>query len=535
LRCPSLLAAALLIGACQNGDAGPGGAGEPAPAMLQALPESGFHARVLFTVGERIGDYQPPGILDGLGAWRLDEDTLRVLANHEFGSMKGYPYRLANGTELRGARVSYFDLDAGTLETRAAGLAFDRIRDRRGRPVTRSEQVSERADAPGGGLNALCSAAAYAAGEFGFVDDLFFTNEEVSAREDHPHGGSVWALDVAGRELWALPDLGRGSWENVAALVAPPGFVALLLGDDLQFGSAPLYLYVGRKDPAGDLLARNGLRGGRLHVWVADGDARSPADWRGTGGVRAGRFVPVPARDPRRAGERGHDALGYLDDTTLREAAWRVGAFRFSRPEDLHANPARGTQAVFASTGHGKVFAQDEWGTLYRIDARFDPVAESWPAVAATLTILHDGDDFGGRGIRSPDNLTWASDGMIYVQEDKATKRSRFAAGSTIDASVWRIDPQNPADYRRLAVIDRSVRVPSGVRDWKAVEFAAWESSGIVDISPQLGRGPDALVLLLTVQAHGLRGGPVGGREELVEGGQLLVLTRTVSGAAAGR
>ena len=168
--------------------------------------------------------------------------------------------------------MSYFDLDAGTLEIRAAGLAFDRIRDRRGRPVTRSEQVSEREDAPGAGLNALCSAAAYAAGEFGFVDDLFFTNEEVSAREDHPHGGSVWALDVAGRELWALPDLGRGSWENVSALVAPPGFVALLLGDDLQFGSAPLYLYVGRKDPAGDLLARNGLRGGRLHVWVADGD-----------------------------------------------------------------------------------------------------------------------------------------------------------------------------------------------------------------------------------------------------------------------
>lgn len=526
LRVSGLLIAAALLGACQSEATRPPAGDDPVPAMFEALPDAGFEVRVVFTVGDRIGLYQPPGILDGLGAWRADDATLRVVANHEFGATRGYPYRLANGTELRGSRISYFDIDASTLQIRRAGLAFDRIRDRSGNVVTRAAQVSERDDKPEAGLNALCSGAAYSAGQGGFVEDLYFTHEEVSAREDHPHGGSVWVLDPAGRELWAVPDLGRGSWENSAALAAPPGFVALLLGDDLESGGAPLYLYIGRKSPDGDFLARNGLRGGQLHVWVSDQGDRSPADWRGTGAKRDGRFVQVAARDPARAGSTGHDADGYRNDTTLRAKAWQRGAFAFSRPEDLHTNPARGTQAVFASTGHGDQFPDDDWGTLYRIDANFEAVGDGWPTAVATLTILHDGDDFDGRGIRSPDNLTWASDGMVYVQEDKATKRARFAADDGIDASIWRIDPLQPDDYQRIAVINRAALVPPGARDSKSGQFGAWESSGIVDISPLLGLDPGQLALLLTVQAHGLSGGPVGGKRELVEGGQLALLTR---------
>ena len=40
--------------------------------------------------------------------------------------------------------------------------------------------------------------------------ELFpFTHEEVGV-DKHPHGGSVWALDVVNGELWGLPELGRG-------------------------------------------------------------------------------------------------------------------------------------------------------------------------------------------------------------------------------------------------------------------------------------------------------------------------------------
>lgn len=513
---------ALILAGCQSTDTEDVSAN--VPAMLQATPDSGLGVRVLFTVGDRIGEYQPPGVLDGLGAWRKNNGRVRILANHELGSLKGYTYALANGTQLRGSRISFFDLDSETLEIVAAGPAFDSIRDRSGRVVKNAAQVSERDDAPLAGLNALCSAAAYSAGEGAFVDDILFVNEEVSAREDHPHGGSVWALDVAGRTLWALPDLGRGAWENVAAIDAPPGYVALLLSDDIEIGQAPLYLYVGRPDPTGDFPARNGLRDGQLYVWVsADGD-RSPQDWHGTGTRRDGRFVPIAARDPGRAGETGHDAAGYLNDTTLREAAWSVGAFSFSRPEDLHARPGNASQLVFSSTGHGDIYPADDWGTLYRIDASFETSDDGQQQPLATLTILHDGDDYGDRGIRSPDNLTWAGDGMVYVQEDRATRLARFGGETNIEASIWRIDPDRPDDYARIAIIDRSALAPPGVRDRKADRLGAWETSGVIDIAPQLGR--DSPALLLTVQAHGLGGGPVGGADQLVEGGQLLLLTR---------
>jgi hypothetical protein len=496
------------------------------PAMLQALPETGFRSQVLFTVGDRVAGYQPPGVLDGLAAFALDADTLRILATHELESSRGRPYRLDNGLELTGSRVSYFDLDRTSRRIVGAGLAFGQMRDRRGRIVASASAVNERGD-PRRGLEALCSASGYRAGERGFVDDIFLVHEEVSAREAHPHGGSVWALDVAGRELWALPDLGRGSWENSAALAAPEGYVALLLGDDLEFGGAPLYLYLGRRQPDGDFAARNGLRDGQLYVWVADDGSAGPADWRGTGNRRDGRFVPISSREIARAGESGYDALGYRDDTTLRAAAFAAGAFRFSRPEDLHANPADPREVVFSSTGHGRAIPQDDWGTLYRLRAEFGAVDSSgWPVVTARLRILYDADDFGDTGIRSPDNLVWAVDGMVYVQEDKATRRARFGAISGREASVWRLNPDNPEDRQRIAEIDRFVLMPPGSADRKAGEFGAWESSGIVDISGPLGAWPDELVLLLSVQAHGLGGGAIGGRDGLVEGGQLLLLSR---------
>jgi hypothetical protein len=521
---PVIIAVAVLANFGCSGSPAPTDTGRVPMSWLKPLPDSGLQAQVLLTVGDRIGEYQPPGRIDGLGAWQTDKDTLRILANHELPATGGYPYRLANGVELRGSRISYFDLDLNSRELRAAGLAFNSIRDREGRAVTVATQVSEQPRRPTAGLNALCSAAGYTAGEFGFVDDLFLTNEEVTALEDHPHGGSVWALDLNQRELWAAPDLGRGSWENVAAAAAPEDYIALLLGDDLEFGRAPLYLYIGRKQ-GDDFLGRNGLRDGQLHVWVATGGDQSPADWRGTGTARAGRFVPLAARLDSRAGDDGYDAMGYRDDTTLREAAWELGAFAFSRPEDLHVNPADGLQAIFASTGQGRSVPTDDWGTLYRIDLGFEARADGLPAASAVLTIVHDGDDFGDRGIRSPDNLTWARDGMVYVQEDKATKLASFGADTGIDASLWRIDPDNFADYQRLAVVNRAVPLPPGAVDKKADDFGAWESSGIIDLAGRLGLPSGQRAFLLSVQAHGLRNGPIGGRGDLVEGGQLVLLT----------
>ncbi|MEE4185788.1 MAG: hypothetical protein V2J12_08475 [Gammaproteobacteria bacterium] len=285
-------------------------------AMLRPTTSSGFAAHPLLTTGDTITGYQPPGVMDGLAAWDWNADTVRVFVNHELAPEQGYAFRLDNGLSLTGGRISWVDIDKQSRTVRAAGQALTEIRDRRGAVVAAAEQINERwGTTSSRGLSTLCSAQGYRAGELGFVDDLLFVHEEVSAAEDHPHGGSIWAMDVRTGTLWAAPELGRGSWENVTAVAtadheAADGQIALLLGDDLEFGAAPLYLWIGRKQPQGDLLARNGLRQGQLYAWVAADGHRNPEDWNGTGASASGTFMPVITRDPQQAGLAGHDRDG---------------------------------------------------------------------------------------------------------------------------------------------------------------------------------------------------------------------------------
>ena len=71
------------------------------------------------------GNYTPPGILDGLGAYSLDKHTVRVFANHELTFDNGYPYEVSNGQggtfTMTGARVSYFDIDKFSKDIVDAG------------------------------------------------------------------------------------------------------------------------------------------------------------------------------------------------------------------------------------------------------------------------------------------------------------------------------------------------------------------------------------------------------------------------------
>ena len=499
--------------------------------MMLPDPASGFTAQVLHTVGESIDDYRPPGRPDGTSAWPVDASTVRLLVTHELSAATGTPYQLANGTTLRGARVSYFDVDRQTRQVRRSGLAFREVRDRRGDIVTDARQINERGDSDTqAGFASFCTAAGFRAATSPFVDDLFFVHEEVSAREDHPHGGSHWVLDVARQTLWGLPALGRASWENVALVATPDGqrpdgHIALLLGDDYEFGGAPLLLWIGRKNPAGDLPDRNGLRSGQLYAWASnDGDV-SPQTWNGAGARRQGRFIPLETRDAGRAGEPGYDADGYLDDTTLRAQAKARGAFLFSRPEDLHANPYQPYHVAFASTGHGRRYPADDWGTLYLIRMAWRQVDRGLQP-RAEIEILYDGDETRDMGIRNPDNVVWAGDGLVYVQEDKSTKLGRFGARSGREASVWRIDPYRGQSLARIAEMNRQAVLPAGAVDRRPDELGAWESSGILDVSYAFGVAPDELLLLLTVQAHSVVGGPIGGPQDLVEGGQLLLLSR---------
>ncbi len=497
-------------------------ASTPYEPMMTGL--NGFSVDAVFTVGESINGYIPPGILDGIAAFKSEDDTVRVLVNHELRDNLGYEYTLANGVILKGARISYFDFDAQSREILDAGVAFDTIVDRQGNVVIDADQVNE-GDGNTNGLDRLCSSTGYSAGEHGFVENIYFAGEETSKFYGHPHGGSEWVLDVDNGVLYAAPDLGRGTWENVTAMRAPRGYVALLLGDD--FAAAPLYLYVGKKDKIddGSFLDRNGLVGGQMFVWVAENGEASPEDFNGTGNKIKGTFIEIQVQDITMAGVEGYDSEGYKDDLTLRdEATSTLGAFTFSRPEDLHTNPKNPREVVMASTGRGILFPSDNWGTIYTIKTKFMrrkgrliPFAE--------INILHDCDDFGDFGVRNSDNLTWANNGLIYVQENRAViPRRLFGAESGREASIWQIHPRR-GDFTRIAEMDRSAVAPAGSTDNDPADLGDWESSGVLDVTKFFETDDKELLLIADVQAHSVRDGLIGGDSALVRGGQIIFLS----------
>jgi|694.fasta_scaffold31843_3 hypothetical protein len=519
------------------------------PSQVKGL--NGYTVDPIFTVGDKIGNYVAPGILDGIGAYSLNDTTVRLLVVNEVGAADGYKYTLKNGTQLPGARVNYFDVDKRTLKIVDAGLAHDTIINRKG------EVVDAATDLEFGGIQRFCSAALFEANQFGagigLADRIFFSGEET-------YGGTQFALDTKTNVLYTLPWFGRAAWENVTELnTGRTDKVAFLIGDDR--GPAPLILYIGDKNAKNDgsFLDRNGLGQGKLYVWVADDPSNAtdpieadPREFKGTNNSTVGKFVEIKYYDPALANtavdgpdsdtsiqnELGYDAQGFATQAQQDKLAADVKAFLFSRPEDVSTNPKDGTQVVLASTGRETIFdGVDTYGTTYRIDVDFNNINTG--DISAKIDILFDGNVTKDASLRNPDNLDWADDGKIYFNEDRAATAAIFAGTSKEEASIWRIDPSvaNPSStLTRIGQIDRSA-VPSGQTDPSPTDIGNWETSGILDVSTLFGNAPGTQ-FIFDVQAHSLRDGTIitatnidgngdGTRtrqENLVEGGQLSFL-----------
>lgn len=521
-----------------------------------AVGENGYKVlEPLFTVGETINGYTPPGILDGLGATRIDKKTVRVLSNHELLNFRGYPYTVNGDVELTGARISYFDIDIKSKKVVNAGLAYDTVYDADGNVRSDNSFLAMAGSDFGfSGFSRFCSSALFEKGQYGLKDTIYFTGEEDGGFFNSV-GGGVWALDVKNNDFWHVPDLGRGAWENLTLLnTGRKGTVAVLLADDTspfdfdedgEREASPLYLYIGKKNPYGDFLERNGLRGGKLHVFVPFNGAKTPLDFNTKGSLK-GKWVEVDnSRDMSKAGtggRTGYDDFGYPTQGNLFLQSKALGAFGFSRPEDVSTNPYFGKQAVLASTGVDTYAIDEEsgngadtFGTLYTVTTNFY-------SKKALVRILYDGDADPSRALRSPDNLDWSPDGFIYVQEDEAEEDTASGdevlfgngAANPNEASIVRVSPYF-GKVKRVASVDRSVVLDPTTTgtpvDVDAGDAGEWETSGILDVSKLFYKRPGSL-FIFNVQAHGIEDQEEENPDsrinddDLVEGGQLLFLSK---------
>ncbi|MCP5363626.1 MAG: DUF839 domain-containing protein [Hyphomicrobiales bacterium] len=540
------------------------------PVML--VGENGYTTSAAHTVGESLpstsalnnlsnpgADYTPVGVMDGIGAYALDNDTVRVFVNHELNNDRGNAYQVSDGDgssfAMVGARISYIDFDSDTREIVDSGIAYNTIFDRDGEVASSTAFLEN--DAPG--FARFCSSALFEGETFGtnrgIADTIYFTGEE-DGGSFNPTGGAEWVLDVETGTFYDVPAFGRGAWENITQLdTGTQTHVAFILSDDTSpfdadddgdDEAAPLYLYLGEKNSgSGEFLDQNGLENGKLFVWVSDTGETLPSEFN-TAGSLAGTWVEVDnAQDAAQAsddGSTGFDSYGYATQRNLWTQAEAAGTFGFSRPEDVSTNPADGSQFVLASTGVDSYDVDpvsgngsDTFGTVYTMDVDFSDLDNP----TGELNILYDGDADPSHALRSPDNVDWADDGHIFVQEDKAEDQSLSGeplfgpgAANPNEAGIVKIDPDT-GDLIRISNIDRSVILDpttSGTPvDMDAGEAGEWESSGILDVSRLFGTAPGT-TFLADIQAHGIEDQTDVNADsrifdtDLVEGGQLVFI-----------
>jgi hypothetical protein len=541
-------------------------------AMLEGF--NGFTTSAVHTVGYGLnstgalndlnnpaGGYVPPGELDGIGAYALNTETVRLFVNHELGNNLGYGYQVSDGDggsfAMVGARVSYVDIDTVSREIVDSGVAYNTIVDANGDIATSTAFLEN--DAPG--FARFCSGALFEGETYGvdqgIENTIYFAGEE-DGFPFNPIGGAEWALDAETGTLYEVPAMGRGAWENVTQLnTGTTTHVAFALFDDTSpvdtdgdgnDEAAPLYLYVGEKNSGtGGFLDQNGLENGNLFVWVSDTGETLPSQFN-TSGTLDGSFVEIDnsqnVAEASDDGSTGYDSYGYPIQTNLWNQANALGSFGFSRPEDGSTNPFDTSEFVFASTGVDTYdvnpvtgTGSDTFGTVYTMDVDFSDLDNP----AAALTILYDGDADPTRALRSPDNVDWADSGLIYVQEDKAENTTLTGvplfgpgAANPNEAGIVQIDP-NSDELIRIANIDRSVVLdgsipnPEDAVDVDAGIVGAWESSGILDVSQLFGTAPGT-TFVANVQAHGIEDQTDFNADsrifdtDLAEGGQMVFL-----------
>lgn len=415
---------------------------------LQMNPLNGWDAFELVTQNDNItaigevgyGAAASRGTYDGLGGF-LNGGTLSIYVNHEIDSAAISRVDV-DLNDFRRAIQSAIDggvTPAPASFVTAMGYAYNTVYDGGyhavNAPAPAATGTLGVAAYGNANFDRFCSGTVYMPGELGpgrgFIDPIYITGEEV-----FNNTGRFYALDPVTRTLWEAPDLGGGSWENAAQVdTGNTTHTALYLNEDNP--GSRLRLYIGEKgtdtngDGEVDFLERNGLRGGTVYYFDPDGAASTTDLPDGT-------------------------VTGKWSTST-------VGALTEDKLEDVHTNPANGSQLVFA----------DQTDGLYTMDLSLQFSAGVLDTLNSAATIKQIVPEIGTGSLGNPDNVTWSADGKLYVQQD--------GAGN----GIWQMDADGTS---RLQI---------------AGAFS--EPSGIFDASGLLGYRPGS-VMLTSIQGSGSAG-----------------------------
>lgn len=471
----AVLTTAALCSAAAGAYAGTGPSSSQSPYLVPQAP--GVEVTAILTVGDAAkkkhkgnDTYRMAGIPDGLGAYDNGDGTLTLLMNHELRDTVG----VIRAHGAKGAFVSKWQIRKNDLE------------------VLNGEDLIQNLVLTSGTstISRLCSADLAAPTAYfnrqsgkGFDEGRIF----LSGEESGP-SGRAFAHLAAGREhgtSYQLPALSTASWENLVASPHEQDKTVVAGLDDGNANASKVFIYVGKKQNAGNPVEMAGLTNGVSYQVKIAG---YPTE----GSVNGSTAIP---------NNLSNVAFSLVTDGS---------GSGLNRVEDGAWDPLNPNRFYFVTTDS---FAGNT--RLWRMT--FSNIAN--PEAGGTIEILVNGAITGQKML---DNMTVDAGGNVWLQEDVGNQPHL--------GKIWKYEP----DSGKLTVVAEhdAARFIAGAAndiDGSDTRQSDEEASGIVEVS-ELFRGVEGYdvdanrYFLLDVQAHygSVNGVPVDA--ELVERGQLLLM-----------
>jgi secreted PhoX family phosphatase len=294
--------------------------------------------------------------------------------------------------------------------------------------------------------------------------------------------------------------------------VAPTRSRTTLVVGDEDSAAGQLRIYTGTKQRTGNPVEKAGLTNGTLQVLdVADESISTDAAFR----TKYGKNTPAPVTFG------ADEQIDWTKNGATQNTEAAAKGLSLNRIEDGAFDPKHPNDYYFITTEGGDKTANPaepttsrDGGGLWKLS--FKDIEK--PQLGGSLTLLLDGAETPY--LNKPDNMTIDTRGNLLIQEDPGGNDhvARIVAYRLSDGARGVLAQFDPA---RFGVTDPAATTP----DTRAVLTTDEESSGILDVERQFGRG----AFLFDAQVHTAKGLPAstgpGTVEELVENGQLLLLT----------